>query len=102
MAAPYSISTQVSSTTVDLQLAITLFELPYILCFFLLSQREVLGIRSLCAKCMQMCVCVHVCVCAHTRACVCVCVCACMCARARVCVRVRVCVCVCLQSKQCS
>ena len=78
MAAPYSISTQLSPTTVDLQLAITLFELLYILCFFLLCQREVLGIHSLCAKCMQMCVCVHVCVCVRTRVCVCVCVCVCV------------------------
>ena len=78
MAAPYSISTQVSPTTVDLQLAMTLFELPYILCFFLLCQRDVLGIHSLCAKCMQMCVCACMCVRAHAGVCVCTCVCMCV------------------------
>ena len=78
MAAPYSISTQLSLTTIDLQLTITLFELPYILCFFLLCQRDVLGIHSLCAKCMQMCVCACMCVRAHGGVCVCTCVCACV------------------------
>ena len=60
MAASSSISTQLSPTTVDLQLAITHFELPYILCFFCYVSKR-FWVFTACVPSVCKCVCVCVC-----------------------------------------